>query len=601
MKQKTFFIILISLVIFFFSSIYSKAETVKIQEINSLRTLNRKVYKKSNNKYDISYFGIPVHYWNGNGYEEFDLSFEETSQSISTSNSNYSLFISKDFISNPNIQLDYLGNYPICISLNQQNLIHRKQQSFNIEEYTPNQALITAKGGKIHYENEDLEYLIYQYPSETRISTEIESTLIKNQYYLYFNINYTDLIAEKENSDIVFYNKQNMPIYRIGKLFAETSNGETLVSKSLDLTEDNKKLKVLFDSPKILNNSTQMLKTTLVLENELNKGIDYIRDKTITVGSSEVTDTDILMAGIDPLPSIDENGKLVNLERRSIIELNLPYYYASEVERAIFSLTKTSTSTSYHSNPNIHLYQILNKDFDSIQGTSSYTKSSVAYQESSSALHYDFNLTEVVKKNIEEKRSILLALEGQPVTGSKVGCAKFIATNQIHGAIPTFTITLSEELGATLYGAATEYVATQSTSFNCFSYALNLNEGFLNLGWENGNKPTSIKEDDYQTIFIPAAIAAMNKKKIEVRILKGGISDPIFAFERRICFRVGSFKRGVYDDFHFMKQHNDGRWSHKPGSLPSVLLDYGQTPDTVLWHSVDVDLYDSPITYFSIC
>jgi len=77
--------------------------------------------------------------------------------------------------------------------------------------------------------------------------------------------------------------------------------------------------------------------------------------------------------------------------------------------------------------------------------------------------------------------------------------------------------------------------------------------------------------------------------------------------EYRIAFRVSE------KDFHFMVQHDDGSWSHKPSSLPSRLLD-AENPTVAEWNEYGMrgllilkheyirtrNWYDSDTLYFAV-
>lgn len=55
--------------------------------------------------------------------------------------------------------------------------------------------------------------------------------------------------------------------------------------------------------------------------------------------------------------------------------------------------------------------------------------------------------------------------------------------------------------------------------------------------------------------------------------------------------RIGQY------DYHFMVQHNDGRWSHKPGQMQTILLKKGDNPS---FSGVWLYYYNSRIIYMAI-
>jgi hypothetical protein len=100
----------------------------------------------------------------------------------------------------------------------------------------------------------------------------------------------------------------------------------------------------------------------------------------------------------------------------------------------------------------------------------------------------------------------------------------------------------------------------------------------------------------YNSVFVPGAIARMASRNIESRIVTD-YSSLVYNYERKVAFRIGNIESGYFTDFHWMKQHSDETWSHKPGSTPSIHLASGVNPDVVSWGSY---YYNSPITYFAI-
>ena len=58
--------------------------------------------------------------------------------------------------------------------------------------------------------------------------------------------------------------------------------------------------------------------------------------------------------------------------------------------------------------------------------------------------------------------------------------------------------------------------------------------------------------------------------------------SPIESNEYRIALRTSK------EDYHFMVQHNDGSWSHKPGFCSTRLID-GANPSVISWDAPRVD------------
>ena len=76
--------------------------------------------------------------------------------------------------------------------------------------------------------------------------------------------------------------------------------------------------------------------------------------------------------------------------------------------------------------------------------------------------------------------------------------------------------------------------------------------------------------------------------------------SPINPNEYRIALRSGEA------DYHFMLQHSDGSWSHKPSSLPSRLI-AGDNPSEIAWDGyaktgrvICNNYYNSKTVYFAV-
>lgn len=83
------------------------------------------------------------------------------------------------------------------------------------------------------------------------------------------------------------------------------------------------------------------------------------------------------------------------------------------------------------------------------------------------------------------------------------------------------------------------------------------------------------------------------------------VKGDIYHNERRILLRLYDYESFFYD-FHVAMQHNDGGWTHKPGSTPSRCLSTDQNPedDDLEWEIIKPDgfkySYNSPFFYFAI-
>ena len=153
------------------------------------------------------------------------------------------------------------------------------------------------------------------------------------------------------------------------------------------------------------------------------------------------------------------------------------------------------------------------------------------------------------------------------------------------------------------YGAASSYIPSDSTEYNCYAYALGEDK------WKYvGGSHDAV--NDYSVSAV--ADMVLEDAKRDGRSIRpiDSFDSPISSNEYRIALRTS------VDDYHFMKQHNDGTWSHKPGFCSTRLID-GQNPSVVSWDAPIVDslllrmgiikeinvlknYYDSDTIYFAV-
>lgn len=67
--------------------------------------------------------------------------------------------------------------------------------------------------------------------------------------------------------------------------------------------------------------------------------------------------------------------------------------------------------------------------------------------------------------------------------------------------------------------------------------------------------------------------------------------------EYAVLFRVSYDSEGYIDDFHFVKRHHDGHYSHKPGSAP--IAEFEGDPFDGAWASSWLD-YNAPIKILAV-
>ena len=152
------------------------------------------------------------------------------------------------------------------------------------------------------------------------------------------------------------------------------------------------------------------------------------------------------------------------------------------------------------------------------------------------------------------------------------------------------------------YGNAEEYTAITSSDINCFGYAINI-DSWIDISFFQA----CTRADDamYYNRIVPAVIQEAYDYGVNLRYLNG-INESIRSNERRIAFRVSRDSSNTYYDFHFMKQHSDGSWSHKLGSYSSAQFNtaYTDTPEyNSAWYYFNSSFqiyYNTATVYFAV-
>ncbi|KAA6376761.1 MAG: hypothetical protein EZS28_027711 [Streblomastix strix] len=326
---------------------------------------------------------------------------------------------------------------------------------------------------------------------------------------------------------------------------------------------------------------------------------DYILDKYIKVGYPGSYDSENIYVGISPLTSLPPNSSTpVRTEYRGYYELKYPLFPFNTLVSATLNLTKATGIYPGLSALSIIPSKVTNLTYSEITGQSNIITTPIALSTSYSAspASIALNITSPIRSNLENGvGNLIVELRGS-LPDNTYANTQFVNIESITVAKrPTFVIVAESSTGLSPYGNAGAYVATSSDIFNCFGYAIEFYSDWLHL-FQSGNYPVAVSVAIYQNLLIPAAMNMMNQKNTEVRIISA-LSSDIAVYERRIAFRVGRISTGVFWDFHFMKEHSNGSWSHKPGRFPSILLPTGDNPNNGFWGSTG---YDSTTTYFAI-
>ena len=120
----------------------------------------------------------------------------------------------------------------------------------------------------------------------------------------------------------------------------------------------------------------------------------------------------------------------------------------------------------------------------------------------------------------------------------------------------TFAVMNNREVPTSGTGSASEYVPSSSKDYNCYAYALGETEWMY-----VGGSPNAVNNFN---VDIVASMVMEDVRKLGFSIRPIDSYDSlIFSDEYRIALRTAN------NDYHFMLQHNDGTWSHKPSVCPT--------------------------------
>jgi hypothetical protein len=101
--------------------------SVPVENINE-RTINQKSFTHPDGSIEYDYYNLPVHYFNGSNYEEFDNSLSLASGYLINNSSNYNIRIPFSYYDNIDVGINYLDLSGLTISFS--NDLSKSKNSF---------------------------------------------------------------------------------------------------------------------------------------------------------------------------------------------------------------------------------------------------------------------------------------------------------------------------------------------------------------------------------------------------------------------------------------------------------------------------------------
>jgi hypothetical protein len=574
-----------------------------IIEDESLRSSTLKVFSLENGNQEYNYYNEPVHFYNSAHYSDFDNSYHVNGSYLETVNSNYTSKIPLNLNSDSVITLNYMNYYSLNINYGfedpRSGFTYPDSYSETRNSSIYNELLNLHGEARYNYNSKSVTF--NQSPLGFVVNKEIApvSNIIRSEY----TISSANLKLDNSKGNYEFMDLYGISLFEMSNNYLLNSEGvktnPTSFTVSFNSISSTYTISTVYD----LNTSFDPLLSYYTVSQIIpiiNTIPDYIVDKYVKVGYADSYDLENIYVGTSPLTSLPPNSNTpVRIEYRGYYDLKYPLIPYTNLVSATLSLTKATGIYPGISSLSIAPTKVTNLTYDEITGQSNIISTAIGttnYSASSSSIN--LNLTSAIRSNLEiGVGNLVVQLRGL-LPDNTYANTKFVNIESVTVAKrPNFVIVAEFTPDSSQYGSAGTYVPTSSTSFNCFSYVLDYFSSRINLfDFINPLNPPEVSLFYYQYFIIPHAMVIMAEYNFDVRYILT-INSSIVEYERRIAMRIGHLSTFVYEDFHFMKEHGDGSWSHKPGMFPSILLGPGINPNNGSWGST---IYDSPIAYFAI-
>lgn len=570
MKKISFFI-LFAIGIVFSTNVNLLAN--ENRRIDNYVTANREFMCNEDGTCTDRFYSNTINYYEDGSYKKIDNSFKKTETGFVTNESNYKLFVPSKLDTNTNIKIGY---YDYNLFFKFKNIIDEMN------------GVICKKNGssefvyseKMVYSNNEFIISLDNYTDNLRLI--INAKTIKNLNDLVINVYSDNLKFYKNESVTKIVDPNNITIYEINMNYT-IKIGDEVYNRKLDV--DNEGVLHLEKESLLRNNGATI---EIPISYSINNNSNYIIDKYVTNGLDYSYDTEYMKVGTDNTNEY-RTIVLINMSSLSpnvdIYSANLVYYKESGT------------------NNRLDLFQIDDELYSDITGVTNYTKKAVDSTTFSNV--YNFDLTHILSSGLSSGNNMFVF---EISIASGLSGVSWLASEDSY-EMPYLEISYENNYCSD-YGAATSYNHISSGNMNCFGYALNINE-FLQLvddGNNNVEPPQILTENIFHSLYIPVALSTIERKGYSARIISD-YDSPIYDNEYRIAFRIGRITNINYSkDFHFLKQNNDGTWSHKRGRAVSENLLYVTNPSNYSWDLVvneqtgekDIGFYNSSICYIAI-
>ncbi len=207
-------------------------------EIESMRSLNEKVFRKLDGSYEVSIYPDVVHYLENGQYKDIDNTFVETTKELKNKSNAFDIKFPKTLTSNETIKLsqdDYKINWKL---INSQTSVFKTSNESNKNS---NKSVLSKTSSSILYENvlpnTDIEYVL----SGSKIKENIYLKSYSENMKFVFEYDVSNLTLVQENNNIVFKNSQGEIVFSFSGLYmidAEYNTSENIILSSKQVSKD---------------------------------------------------------------------------------------------------------------------------------------------------------------------------------------------------------------------------------------------------------------------------------------------------------------------------------------------------------------------------
>lgn len=432
-------------------------------EVEELRTLNSKTFKKVNNAYEVVLYGEDVHFEENGKLIEIDNSLIDNAEYFNNNKNKFKLNIPKK-----------LNEYSKIIYNN--NILEWKINS----NYLETENAIKESKNKLVYNNAfgkktKLEYLVG--------NNGIKENIELKEYIKDFKFSYsikTDLRLENNNNKILLFNEYNEHVFTIKEYFMYDKSGKLSydISYNIEKVGDFEYLISVTPNDAYLKSATY----PVIIDPEI-----IINNMESVKGSLDTKFFDPMSADF-PNESYPEYPTLtkkavngVDKSSKLLMRLSFPsdatYSGMSKLKTSnfLYSYVVMPTDGNVKSNPRTYCssgectVEASKVDTDlkwyQINGNSSYTTSKLSSQKftSGSVFNHRFDIYDYMYENVDKFGTYFELLLEFKLNGGEGSFVKYTQSNSYYDSIPEYRLGYLDEAG--LYDHYTyEQIPTSSSS-----------------------------------------------------------------------------------------------------------------------------------------